>query len=145
MSLPYVFVGDEAFGISVNMMRPYPPNHLTREQRIFYYRLSAARRFVECAFGILTNKWRIFHRPIHLKHLNCVAVIEASCALHNYVPERDGFRFQETLKINGLYEHDDERGRTLERGRKSAYAYRDAFANIFCSPESSVPWQDSKI
>nr|CAH7767049.1 unnamed protein product [Callosobruchus chinensis] len=28
--------------------------------------LCRARRYVECSFGILSNKWRIFHRP--LKH-----------------------------------------------------------------------------
>ncbi|KAJ8890891.1 hypothetical protein PR048_010400 [Dryococelus australis] len=54
--LPCVFVADEAFGIPVNVMRPYPRNHLTDSQRIFNYRLSTAPRFVECAFGMLTNK-----------------------------------------------------------------------------------------
>lgn len=144
MPLPYVFLGDEAFGMSVNMMRPYPGNHLTRKQKIFNYRLCRARRCVECAFGILTNKWRIFSKPINLKLSNCVAVIKACCALHNYVREKDGIRFEETLEINGLYDEDGS-DCILERGRKSAYAYRDAFANFFCSPAGSVPWQDSKI
>lgn len=88
--LPYVFVADEAFGMSVNLMRPFPGNHLTREQRIFNYRLTVARRFVECSFGILSNKWRIFHRPLNLKYDTCVSVIKACCALHNYVRNRDG-------------------------------------------------------
>lgn len=48
---PYVFVGDEAFGISVNLMHPYPGNHLTKNQRIFNYRLSIARRFVSLING----------------------------------------------------------------------------------------------
>lgn len=143
--LPFVFVADEAFGISVNLMRPYPGNHLTKEQRIFNYRLSSARRFVECAFGILTNKWRIFHRPLNLKHSNCISVIKAACALHNYVRDRDGVRFQDTLEINGLYDDDAETNNSLQRGTKAAYAYRNDFASYFCSPEGSVPWQGSKI
>nr|CAH7767050.1 unnamed protein product [Callosobruchus chinensis] len=57
---------DEAFGISKNLMRAYPGSNLTVPKRIFNYRLCRARRYVECSFGILSNKWRIFHRP--LKH-----------------------------------------------------------------------------
>ena len=36
----YYFVGDAAFGISENMMRPYPGKHLPNAERIFNYRLS---------------------------------------------------------------------------------------------------------
>ncbi|KAJ8879494.1 hypothetical protein PR048_020102 [Dryococelus australis] len=50
--LSNVFVADKAFGISVNVMRPYPGNRLTDSQGIFNYRLSTAQRFLECAFGI---------------------------------------------------------------------------------------------
>lgn len=57
---------------------------------------------------------------------------------------RDGVRFHETLEINGLYDL-SERNQTSERGQKTVYAYRDAFANFFCSPEGSVAWQDSEI
>lgn len=64
--LLYFFVGDEAFGLSVNLLRPYGGRNLTHQKRVFSYRLLRARRNVECAFGILSNKWRIFHRPINV-------------------------------------------------------------------------------
>lgn len=44
---PFVFVADEAFSISNNVMRPYSGKHLSVQQRIFNYRLSRARRYVE--------------------------------------------------------------------------------------------------
>lgn len=42
--LPYVFVGDEAFALHTNLLRPYGGKELTKEQKIFNYRLTRARR-----------------------------------------------------------------------------------------------------
>lgn len=58
-------MGDEAFKISCLMMRPYPANNFTIEQRVFNYRLSRARRVIENAFGILVSRWRIFKKEIN--------------------------------------------------------------------------------
>ena len=54
-----VFLADEAFPLRRNLMRPFPGKHLTREQRVYYYRLSRARFVVENAFGILSSQWRM--------------------------------------------------------------------------------------
>ena len=54
--IPYFFVGDEAFALKDWLQKPYPHRGLTKEQRIFNYRLSRARRIVENSFGILANR-----------------------------------------------------------------------------------------
>ncbi len=50
--LPYFLIGDEAFGLRTWFMKPYPSARLTHDERIYNYRLSRARRSVECTFGI---------------------------------------------------------------------------------------------
>ncbi|PNF22835.1 hypothetical protein B7P43_G02167 [Cryptotermes secundus] len=63
-SVPFEFMADEAFALSEHVLRPFPAKTLTHEKKVFNYGLSRARIFVECAFGILPNKWRVFHRPL---------------------------------------------------------------------------------
>lgn len=64
--LPFVFVGDEVFALKDNFMKPFPQRNLTREERVFNYRLSRARRIVENAFGILVSHFRLLLTTIHL-------------------------------------------------------------------------------
>jgi hypothetical protein len=67
LSIPFVLAGDEALALSQHVLRPYPNKTLTGLKRIYSYRLSTARRIVECTFGILADKWRIFYRPIDVR------------------------------------------------------------------------------
>ncbi|XP_063388799.1 uncharacterized protein LOC134674612 [Cydia fagiglandana] len=82
---PYCFVADSAFAINENLLKPYPQRNLTQEKRIFNYRLSRARRVVENAFGILSERFRIFKKPITINVENVPKVVMATCALHNYL------------------------------------------------------------
>ncbi|XP_050296651.1 uncharacterized protein LOC126736368 [Anthonomus grandis grandis] len=89
---PFVVVGDAAFALNKNLLRPYGGYSLSIEIKVFNYRLIRARRFVECAFGILANKWRIFHRPMNVSKYFCRDIVKASIALHNLVRLKDGSR-----------------------------------------------------
>ena len=94
---PFVMVGDEAFALSGNVLRPYRHRNLSIAKRIFKYILTRARRMVECAFGLLCNKWRIFHPAIDLHPDFANTVVKACCVLYNHVQARDGIRFEDTL------------------------------------------------
>ena len=64
MTMPYVFLADDAFGLKPNLMKPCPDQYLPLDERIFNYRLSRARRVIENTFGIAATRFRVFRRPI---------------------------------------------------------------------------------
>lgn len=82
---PFVLTADDAFAMRKNIMKPYPGRGLSLLQRVFNYRLSRARRVVENAFGILSARFRIFRRPIHLNPDKTKRLTLACCALHNFL------------------------------------------------------------
>jgi len=57
---------------------------ITNEQRIYNYRLSRARRFVENAFGILCAKWLCLGRTMFCGLDRAQTIISAACYLHIY-------------------------------------------------------------
>ncbi|KAJ8886857.1 hypothetical protein PR048_013069 [Dryococelus australis] len=54
-TMPFTFIGDEAFSLSNSVFRPHTGTFISHNKRVLNYRLCRARRYVECAFGILTN------------------------------------------------------------------------------------------
>ena len=80
---PFVFVGDEAFPLRTNMMKPYPRDSLTMEERIVNYRLSRCRRIIENRCGILVSRFRIFCRASIAREEVVIAVTNAYVVLHN--------------------------------------------------------------
>ncbi len=140
--LPYVLIGDEAFALTQSMMRPYGGKHLALKQRIYNYRLSRARRFIECSFGILTNKWRIFHRALNVDIELAIDIIKACVVLHNFVRIRDGYVHGDTISYTGLLDNNEE-DNFIRTGNRIA-EIRNRFAEWFIT-EGDVHWQYSKI
>ncbi|KAH9633818.1 hypothetical protein HF086_005452 [Spodoptera exigua] len=101
-ALPYVLVADEAFALHKHVMRPYPNKTLDIEKRTFNYRLSRARRYVECTFGILSNKWRVLHTAILVNPDFATEIVKTTCVLHNFVRRRDGLNCNDELLTSDL-------------------------------------------
>jgi len=64
-NVPHFFVGSvphffEGFALNRNILRPFGGSDLSVKKRAYNYRLCRTRGYVECAFGILSNTWRIF-------------------------------------------------------------------------------------
>ena len=153
---PYIFVGDDAFPMRHNLLKPYSSLNLEHVFLIFNYRLSRAWRIIENTFGILAARFGIFCRP----KLSCLETVEkVSVALHNYLMSnkksgetnsycRHGFIDQDVQR-NGEWRKivkDDSRLIPLSRNCPNNYSrdakvVQDMFCNYFHSPEGAVPWQ----
>ncbi len=64
-------------------MKPYSHRNLEVEAHIFNYRLSRARRVVENAFGILSNRWRCLLNTLQVRPQTAQHIVHACVCLHN--------------------------------------------------------------
>lgn len=90
LPMPYVFLGDEAYPLMRNLLRPYPRSQLSAENEYFNARLSRGRKCIECAFGIMTAKWRILWKPIETSPEFADDIVKAICILHNVIIDQEG-------------------------------------------------------
>lgn len=123
---PFVMVGDDAFKLSTNLLCPYSSRQLTPRRRVYNYRHSRCRRTVECAFGVLANKWRIFHTPILVEPEYIDDIVKCCCILHNFVRKRDGINFDDT-QTHPL----EDLTNMGHAPRGTGLSVRDAFADYF--------------
>jgi hypothetical protein len=83
--VPYVIIADDAFPLQRHIMKPYKSRDINLGQKIFNYRLSRARRTVENAFGILSNRFRILLKRIELPVEKVEKIELSTCVLHNFL------------------------------------------------------------
>jgi len=146
-ALPYVLVGDAAFPLQRHLLRPYPGRGLDVNKRIFNYRLSRARRVVESAFGILAQRWRIFHRKINLLPENVVRVVKATVILHNLLQKNCSMTSdsEDFWNPNDLVSLRSSRHHGSLQSRRNGAKVRDAFKDYFHSAAGAVHWQNRSV
>ena len=72
-------------------MRPYAGHNLSKK-KIFNYCLCRARRYVECAFGVVSNKWRNLHTALNVTKEFSKDTLKACVLLHTVVRRKDVYR-----------------------------------------------------
>lgn len=141
---PHIFLGDEAFALLENLLKPYPRDQSLhdRTKAIFNYRLSRARRIVENAFGLLSQNFRIFHTPINLNVDVIEELVSVACILHNLIIEEKGVDDHIDVVSNDFDPFDDE-GHEIEPDSNMdlRYKIRDTYKEYFNSI-GAVPWQN---
>ncbi|PNF36798.1 hypothetical protein B7P43_G09637, partial [Cryptotermes secundus] len=143
---PFVMVGDEAYPLLQYLMRPYPKRILDNRKRIYNYRLSRARRSVECAFDIMCSKWRVLLKAIETDVSNASNIVKAICVLHNFILTHEPFQTENnddnliTQLGDTLRPHTPTQCRSSERAKN----IRETFCDFF-NGTGSVPWQNNYI
>lgn len=165
ISFPHYIVADQAFPLNERIMRPYPSDHLTEEQRIYNYRISRARRTIENTFGILVQRWGILKTRMATDISMCESITKACVVLHNFLqcdeeslPQNErrycptGFIDQEGPDgsiIAGTW----RQGANLQSVRRlgsnnstrKSQRNREKLCNYFNSPIGSLPYQQELV
>lgn len=142
---PYFFIGDQGFPLRYYLFRPYPKKSQNDVKRAFNYRLSRPRKTVECAFGMLAHKFRLFLSQIECQPDKAVLIVKAACVLHNFIKVHDGKSTtpnyeNEVAEAYNAWEPLQQarpEGQTLQ-----AKALRDILSDYFTRPENSIPYQN---
>lgn len=161
---PCVFVGDEAFQLRPDFLRPYPGHGLEDDKRIFNYRLSRARRCAENAFGILVTRWRILERKLGEQPQHAEELVKALCVLHNFLMAQNkgnenaycGPGYADSMngvggRQGGQWRQDISQlplqlARTLARNfAHVARGVRDLYKDYFSSSAGMVSWQQAVL
>uniref|UniRef100_A0A7S4JR71 DDE Tnp4 domain-containing protein n=1 Tax=Paramoeba aestuarina TaxID=180227 RepID=A0A7S4JR71_9EUKA len=89
---PLFIVGDNAYSISLGLLTPFSRrrNGLSIQQDAFNYYLSSCRAVIECAFGMLIQRWGIFWRRLNLSPEAASRVIICCAKLHNFILDFEG-------------------------------------------------------
>jgi hypothetical protein len=145
---PYVVVADDAFALKPYMMKPYSQRNLTADKRIFNYRLSRARRVVESAFGIMSQRFGVFSKPIALEPEKVKVIVHTACCLHNFLSTNSAASYMsvtdDSSTAAAMPTAMSAIGHTGNRHSTDAGNIRDSYCKYFNSLAGSVSWQDAR-
>ena len=153
----YHLIGDDAFPLRQDIMKPFPFRQLNHEQHVFNYRLSRARRVVENAFGILANRFRVFLTKIPLPPNKVVMIVLASCCLHNmliveqptYLATMIAQESDNHQALNGQWREDPQLENMAKTQKRNCSTHAkdqcQMLKTYFNSASGSVPWQSEMI
>lgn len=127
------------------LLQPYPGRRLQEDLRVFNYRLSRARRVVENAFGILTQRWRVYNRRLQVCPEVADSIVKATCILSNFfhsAEESQHSDSEEPGEADGVASNlapiQNLRG---NRASAEALRVRHTFCQYFTSTAGQVHWQ----
>ncbi|KAF0706407.1 protein ALP1-like isoform X1, partial [Aphis craccivora] len=108
---PYTFIGDEAFPLLINILRPYPGKQLINDEK----------------------------KETNVEH--AIVITKAICVLHNIVLTYDQQSSQVDNLEGNTSGFGDIGGRKNNRFGRAARDSREIFTEYFSSEAGTIPWQ----
>lgn len=134
-------MADDAFALKENVMKPYPERDMTREKRIYNYRICRARRVVENTFGMMSNSEFCCRLSHYVSKVELITKV--CCLLHNFVlarntkgytpPNVDELPCLPSMSVQGANYSTD-----------NAREVRQHFTRYF-NTVGRVPWQEKSV
>ncbi|KAL1254285.1 hypothetical protein QQF64_016514 [Cirrhinus molitorella] len=161
ITMPYMFVGDEAHPLRPDLMKPYPNKQMDKSQRVLNYRLLRARRVAENAFCVLKNRLRVFRSTVFLEPDKVIKITMASLCIHNFLCERKSEAYTSPViadlkngdhsMVEGTWKNKgNESFQLVEQRREhktlvTAETQRNLLCDYFVSPAGCIPSQEEHI
>lgn len=79
----FFLLGDDAFPLREFMLKPFSQRYLDREEMVYNYRTSRARRVVENLFGIMAKRFRCLLTTLDVEPDRATTISNACLTLHN--------------------------------------------------------------
>jgi len=140
---PYFFVADDAFALKPWIMKPYGSRLLTEDQRTYNYRISRARMVVECAFGMLSQRFQCLLNGLKQKTDESLdSVIMCCIMLHNFLVMRNPANVNPAQDANAPPPFDPlQRAHARNIGGTQGKTYRDQLKDYVNGIHGQVFWQ----
>lgn len=133
LTTPHVFIADGGFKLETFLMRPFTRDAAMNDndKKRFNKSLSRARVVVECAFGILAQKFRIFLRPFETDLNNTIKIVKAAVCLHNLLQIQGGAHTYENKQFSDTLGAFVPMHANRHRADLAAFNVRSQFVNYF--------------
>lgn len=131
IAAPFVMLGDEAYPLRKYLLRPYSKTNLNNDSELFNTMLSKSRKSIECAFGIITNKWRLLTKSIETDIYGAELFVKTICLLHNIIIDKEGVCMQTLMQVQQTIPINMNRQRQYNRSSEAATTIRNNFKEYF--------------
>ncbi|CAI6371981.1 unnamed protein product [Macrosiphum euphorbiae] len=121
---------------------------MPKDEEIFNYRLSRARRTIENAFGILASRFRIFRKPIIVSEKTIINITKATIVLHNVIKKLETeagiSMYNQTISCSTSNMQTDELQGLVPINRSNAKEIKDKL-KIYVNHAGALEYQQRQL